>query len=188
MWTEVKIFFNFKPLVFQQLFKFSAYQQVTAFAQFYLSREGGSQMSKFEEKKNPIPQGKYLPASRFGKLIYTAGMTPRNNGVLIHSGKVRAEEPIENYKGAVIQAVANALTAARNTLSEQEQLHQILSLTVYINADAEFKEHSSIADIASEYLYDALGDAGIGSRAAIGVSSLPGGAPVEIQLIAAVSE
>ncbi|RST76276.1 RidA family protein [Siminovitchia acidinfaciens] len=140
-----------------------------------------------EEKKNPIPQGKYVPASRFGNIIYTAGMTPRNNGVLIHSGKVSAEEPIDSYKEAVIQAVSNALTAARNTLSEQEQLQQILSLTVYINAEEGFKAHSGIADMASEYLYEALGDAGIGSRAAIGVSSLPGGAPVEIQLIAAVS-
>lgn len=114
-------------------------------------------------------------------------MTPRNNGVLIQSGKVSTKEPIENYKEAVRQAVANALAAAQNTLSEQEQLKQILSLTVYIQAEEGFQAHSSIADFASEYLFETLGDAGIGSRAAIGVSSLPGGAPVEIQLIAAVS-
>lgn len=29
---------------------------------------------------NPIPQGKYVPATRFGNMIFTAGMTPRNNG------------------------------------------------------------------------------------------------------------
>ena len=144
-------------------------------------------MSMSEKKKNPIPQGKYVPASRFGNLIYTAGMTPRNNGVLIKTGKVTTKEPIESYKEAAIQAVVNALTAAKNTLSEQEQLDQILSLTVYINAEEGFEAHSSIADIASEYLFETLGDAGIGSRAAIGVSSLPGGAPIEIQLIAAVS-
>ena len=27
---------------------------------------------------NPIPQGKYVPANRFGDLIFTAGMTPRS--------------------------------------------------------------------------------------------------------------
>lgn len=32
---------------------------------------------------NPIPQGKYLPASRSGNLVFSAGMTPRNKGVLI---------------------------------------------------------------------------------------------------------
>ena len=36
-----------------------------------------------EKKANPIPQGKYVPATRFGDLIVTAGMTPRKNGQLI---------------------------------------------------------------------------------------------------------
>lgn len=144
-------------------------------------------MREIEENRNPVPQGKYVPASRFGSLIFTAGMTPRNNGVLVQTGQVSGKEPIEFYKEAVRQSVANALTAAENTLSEQEQLAQILSLTVYINAETGFEAHSSIADIASEYLFERLGEAGIGSRAAVGVSSLPGGAPVEIQLIAAVS-
>jgi len=136
---------------------------------------------------NPIPQGKYVPATRFGNLIYTAGMTPRNNGVLIQSGKVVTAEPIGTYKEAVRQAVANALTAARNTLTKQERLEQILSLTVYINAEESFQAHANLANFASEYLYEELGEKGIGSRAAIGVASLPGNAPVEIQLIAAVS-
>jgi len=38
--------------------------------------------------QNPIPQGKYKPAVRHGGLIFTAGMTPRKNGVLLMSGKI----------------------------------------------------------------------------------------------------
>lgn len=144
-------------------------------------------MSISKENTHPVPQGKYVPASRFKNLIYTAGMTPRNNGVLIQSGKVLTTEPVLNYKLAVRQAVGNALTAAMNTLLEHERLEQILSLTVYVNAEETFEEHSSLADFASEYLFEKIGNAGIGSRAAIGVSSLPGNAPVEIQLVAAVS-
>ena len=144
-------------------------------------------MSTLDEKNNPIPQGNYVPASRFGNMIYTAGMTPRKNGVLIQIGKVSTTEPVSTYKAAVRQSVANALTAAMNTLAEQERLEQILSLTVYINAEKTFQAHSSLADFASEYLFEKMGIAGIASRAAIGVASLPGNAPVEIQLIAAVS-
>lgn len=144
-------------------------------------------MSTIREKDNPIPQGKYVPATRIGNMIYTAGMTPRQNGVLILSGKVSVEHPVSIYEAAVRQAVTNALTAASNLLSEQEKLEQIVSLTVYINAEVTFEAHSSLADFASDYLYEKLGNAGIGSRAAIGVGSLPGNAPIEIQLIAAVS-
>ena len=70
------------------------------------------------EKKNPIPQGKYVPATRFENLIFTAGMTPRKDGVLQMSCKVKAEEALETYKDAVRLAATNALTAARNKLIE----------------------------------------------------------------------
>ena len=133
--------------------------------------------------KNPISQGKYVPATRGGNMIFTAGMTPRNNGVLIFSGKVTAEEPLETYRDAVRQAVCNCLTAARNKLEEGESIQRVLSMTVYINAAPGFSSHAKLADFASEYLVEELGDAGIGARAAIGIASLPGDAPVEIQLV-----
>jgi enamine deaminase RidA (YjgF/YER057c/UK114 family) len=145
-------------------------------------------MSRYEEKRNPIPQGNYVPASRFGNMIYTAGMTPRRNGVLIQTGKIHAELPVETYKEVVRQAVENALTAATNMLTKGERLEKILGLTVYIHAEETFQAHSSLADFASEYLYEKLGEAGIGSRAAIGVASLPGNAPIEIQIVAGVSD
>ncbi|MBB5179368.1 enamine deaminase RidA (YjgF/YER057c/UK114 family) [Planomicrobium koreense] len=144
-------------------------------------------MNKPEEKNNPIPQGKYVPATRFENLIYTAGMTPRKNGVLIQKGKVSSDLPVAAYKEAVRQSAANALTAARGLLADQEDFEQIVSLTVYLNAEDGFEAHSTLADFASEYLYEQLGAKGVGSRAAVGVASLPGNAPVEIQLIAAVA-
>lgn len=139
------------------------------------------------KKENPVPQGKYAPATRGGNFIYTAGMTPRRNGELILTGKVKGSESAETYKEAVRQAAANALTAAVNMLKEKECIGQILSLTVYVNAEEGYTAHARLADLASEYLYEELGEAGIGSRAAIGVHSLPGDAPVEIQLMALVS-
>lgn len=136
---------------------------------------------------NPIPQGKYLPASRYGDLVYTAGMTPRRQGILIKSGKVSKDQSVNTYKEAVEQAAANALAAAANTLSTNERIGQILTLNVYINADDTFEAHSRLADFASEFLTKKLGEASIGSRTAIGVASLPGNAPIEIQLVAVVS-
>lgn len=136
---------------------------------------------------NPIPQGKYVPATRFGNIIYTAGMTPRKNGVLLQSGKIKISDALSDYKAAVIQAVDNALSAAKHTLKEQEQLEKILLLNVYVNAEEGFQAHTSLADFASAYLFEVLGDKGIGSRAALGVASLPSNAPVEVQLVAAVS-
>ncbi len=136
------------------------------------------------KEANPIPQGKYVPATRFFDVIFTAGMTPRNNGVLIKTGKIGLHEVIEDYYDAVQQAAKNALIAAKNKLEEDEKIAQIMSITVYVNAQEGFMKQSKIADIASEYFYEKLGEAGVGSRTAVGVSSLPGDAPVEISIVA----
>ena len=135
--------------------------------------------------QNPIPQGKYKPAVRYGNLIYTAGMTPRKDGVLLMSGKISPDRPLDDYREAVIQATSNALTAARNTLTEGEKVGQILSLTVYLNAAPDYTTHAKVADFASQWHYEQLGDAGIRARAAVGLATLPGDAPVEVQLVAA---
>ena len=113
-------------------------------------------------------------------------MTPRKDGVLLLSGKIRADEPLETYAPAIVQAADNALTAARNCLREGEKIAQILSLTVYVNAESDYTTHARVGDVVSGYLFEQLGDAGIGPRAAIGVATLPGNAPVEVQIVAAV--
>lgn len=140
------------------------------------------------KEANPIPQGKYVPATRFGDIIFTAGMTSRNNGVLIKTGKLTPETDLEEYREAAVQAAKNALTAAKNKLAENEHIAQIMQITVYVNAEADFTKQSKIADFASEYFCEILGDAGVGSRAAVGVASLPGNAPVEISIIAGAAK
>ncbi len=134
----------------------------------------------------PPPQGLYRPASRFGDLIFTAGMTPRRDGVLQFTGPVRAEEPVERWREAVLLAAGNALAAARDRLAPGERIALVPSVTVYVAAEEGFTLHSRLADFASAYLHAELGEIGVGARAAVGVATLPGGAPVEIQMIVAV--
>lgn len=136
--------------------------------------------------QGPKPQGDYIPAIRNGNLIFTSGMTPRKDGVLTLTGPIKVGEPLETYRDAVVLACGNALAAARSLLGVDERIKAILSLTVYAVAEPGFTQHSKLADFASSFLRSELGANGIGSRAAVGVSTLPGNAPVEIQLVAAV--
>jgi len=144
-------------------------------------------MTTREPNGGPVPQGRYLPACRHGGLIFTAGMTPRRDGVLTLTGPVRTALPIETYREAVVLACSNALSAASGVLVAGEGIAAILSLTVYVAAESDFTAHSRLADFASQHLQEALGERGIGARAAVGVATLPGNAPVEVQIIAAIS-
>ena len=136
-----------------------------------------------EKTKDPVPQGKYVPATRGGSLIFTAGMTPRKDGVLQFSGKVKAGEPLEKYREPARLAAAKALTAARNRLEPGEKIARVLSMTVYVNAGEGFNAHSKIADFASEYLCEELGEPGVAARARIGVARLPADAPVQVHIV-----
>lgn len=137
--------------------------------------------------RGPVPQGRYIAARRHGDLVFTAGMTPRRDGVLIATGPVTVSAPLETHREAVALACANALAAARGALSAGEEISAILSLTVYVAAESGFTAHSAVADFASHHLYEQMGESGIGARAAVGVATLPGNAPVEVQIIAAVA-
>ncbi len=141
-------------------------------------------MSKVTDQ--PIPQGKYMPAVRHADLIYTSGMTPRKAGRLIYSGKIKVADSIESHREAVRLATLNALGAAQNLLNEGEKISLILQLNVFLNAEEEFTAHAKIADFASNVLIENLGANCIGSRAAIGVKSLPSNAPVEITIVGKV--
>jgi enamine deaminase RidA (YjgF/YER057c/UK114 family) len=135
----------------------------------------------------PIPQGRYLSAARHADLIYTSGMTPRVNGELQYTGPVSADDSLEDHRAAVELAASNAITAAEGLLKDGESIARILQLQVFINAQQGFTDHAALADFASHKIADQLGSGCIGSRAAIGVATLPGDAPVEITIVAVAS-
>ena len=135
---------------------------------------------------NPIPQGKYVPANRVNNLIFTSGMTPRDNGILLREGPIMISDDISVIKPSVELATKNALTAAKNVLNEDEKIEKIVNLIVYLNCEDGFIKHASIGDIASNFLYEELGEKGSCVRTTVGVHTLPINASVEIQLIVSV--
>jgi len=135
----------------------------------------------------PIPQGLYVPAVVFGGLAVSAGMTPRVDGRLMVVGTVGIDVSVQEAFAAAGLAAANALSAIVHAAGGLRNVMQCLRMTVYIACAANFVEHSAVADGASAKLREGLGDRGAVARSAIGVASLPSGAPVEVELTAAVA-
>lgn len=135
----------------------------------------------------PRPQGSYLPAVVHGGLVFTAGMTPRVDGKLTVHGIVGADLTVGQAREASALAAANALAAAASAAGGLNHLNRCVRLTVYIACTAAFTGHSTVADGASEALGRLL-DGPPPARTAIGVASLPSGAPVEVELLAALAE
>ncbi|WP_232375305.1 RidA family protein [Mycolicibacterium baixiangningiae] len=135
----------------------------------------------------PAPQGDYVPAVLHAGVVYTAGMTPRRDGRLVLTGAVGGQLSLEQGRSAAALAAANAIAAAWSVVPSGAGL-RCLQMTVYIVAATGFTDLSAVADGASAAIARTLAPSALPARAAIGVATLPSGAPVEVALIAAVTD
>lgn len=133
----------------------------------------------------PVAQGHYQPVSVHEGIAYTAGMTPRRDGKLVVTGRVGADLDPERAREAAALATANALAALAAAAGGLDRVERVLAMTVWIAATADFTGHTAVADGGSQLLADMLGGPPA-ARAAVGVASLPGGAPVEVALVASL--
>ncbi|PNG94160.1 RidA family protein [Streptomyces malaysiensis] len=135
----------------------------------------------------PRPQGDYRAAVVDGGLAMSAGMTPRVDGRLTVTGVVGLDVALSAAQEAAGLAARNAITAIAVELGGAPgRIRRLLRMTVYVACADGFHELSKVADGASAGLRAVLPDTALPVRSAIGVRSLPGGAPVEVELTAAV--
>ena len=131
--------------------------------------------------ETPRPLGDYVPAVEAGNLLFLSGMLPIKNGAASFVGRVGQELTIESGRKAAQLAVVNALAVARDAVG-LNRLAGVARLGVHVACAPDFQQHAAIADAASELLNEIF-EGRRHSRLAFGNSSLPGGMPVELELI-----
>lgn len=133
----------------------------------------------------PQPVASYVPVTRAGSLLFVAGQVAMVDGRLLHPGKLGQQVSVEMGQEAAARAGLQALSAIRDHLGGSlDDLVRLLQVTVYVAADPEFVEHPTVANGASDLLVAVLGPDGRHARAAVGVTSLPLGASVEVAVTA----
>jgi enamine deaminase RidA (YjgF/YER057c/UK114 family) len=128
----------------------------------------------------PRPVAAYVPVIVSGGLAFVAGQVPMSDGQVLHPGHLGDDVSIDDGYDGARRAALQALSALREAFGSFERLRRIVQVTVYVAATAEFADHPKVANGASDLLVAALGDDGKHARAAVGMSSLPLGACVEV--------
>lgn len=136
-----------------------------------------------------VPAGSYVPAveAGSGKSVFVSGQLPVRDGELVCRGKVGAELTVEQGREAAELAALNGLSAISHALGGLDRLKRILRVTGYVASAPGFCEQHKVVDGASEFFSRVLHEDGAHSRVAVGVSELPLGSPVEIEIVAEVS-
>ena len=134
------------------------------------------------------PAANYLPWTRCGNMLYTSGQLPLYDGKLISTGLVGRDLDVEEAKTAAHTCALNILAQAKAALGDLEKIKRVVKISVFVASAPEFTEQHLVANGASDFLAEVLGERGRHARSAIGMASLPLDAPVEIEAIIEVDD
>ena len=132
------------------------------------------------------PAAAYTPCVRANGFLFTAGQTPKINGVLQYQGKAD-ELPLEEAQKAARMCAVNCLSIIDRN-GGLDNVERIVKVTGFVNCGLDFAKQSQVVDGASKFLVDVFGDKGVHARSAVGVASLPGNAACEVEMIVQMKE
>ncbi len=135
-----------------------------------------------ELPKIPTPVGNYVPFKIDGRTIYLSGQGPRRpDGTLITGRVGETISVVEAYECA--RRVGLGLLAAAKLAAGDLGKVEALKLLGMVNAVAGFGEHPKVINGCSDLFVEVLGERGRHARSAVGMGSLPGNMPVEVEAI-----
>ena len=133
------------------------------------------------------PLGNYVHAKRVGNLLYLSGKGPESAGAAMPRGKIGAGMSIEEGYRHARQVGLVLIAAIKDALGgDLDRVEGIVKVLGMVNAAPDFEDHPKVVNGCSDLFVEVFGDAGRHARSAVGMSSLPAGIPVEMEVIVAI--
>ncbi len=127
--------------------------------------------------------GIYRPVVIVDNMAWVSGHIPRSVDGEILRGKVGDDVTLEQAREAARRSGLALLASLDNSVG-LNRVRRLVKTTGMVNCTPDFTDHPKVINGCSELFRDLFGeDIGIGARAAVGMSSLPAGAIVEIEAV-----
>ena len=131
----------------------------------------------------PAGPGINVPVKQVGNLLFVSGHTPKVNGEPVLLGKVGSDRTVEEGQEAARIIVLNVLAQLHRFLGDLNKIKSVVKTLGFVQSAEGFSQQPQVINAASGMLKDIWGDAGVGTRSAIGVNQLPRNFPVEIEFM-----
>lgn len=141
---------------------------------------------KLELPEVKKPTGATLvPAVRVGETLYISGNGPGNKDGKPITGKVgKGGMTVADAQEAARRVGLIILSIVRQELGSLDKVVRLVKTLGMVNCTPEFTQQPAVINGFSDLMVQVFGDkAGKGARSAVGMVSLPGGIPVEIECI-----
>ena len=132
----------------------------------------------------PKPMGVYKPALVDGRYLWLSGHGPlQADGTLI-VGRVGVDLDLDAGKAAARQVGLAMLATIRATVGSLDRVRRVVKVLGMVSSAPDFEKHPYVVNGCSELFAQVWGDdRGIGVRSAVGMGSLPGNIPVEVEAL-----
>ena len=134
------------------------------------------------EAKAPV--GNYVATKISGKMLFISGQISIDEKGKLIQGKVGRDLDVESGYNAAkrcgLSIISQVVKACDNDLSK---IKSCIKLTGFVNSIDDFKDQPKIINGASDLIASVFGEAGMHTRAAVSVNSLPLGVAVEVDAI-----
>jgi enamine deaminase RidA (YjgF/YER057c/UK114 family) len=129
----------------------------------------------------PAPAANYVPYVQAGDIVYVSGQVSSGPDGFI-TGKLGADMSVEEGAAAARNCAICLLAQVKAACDgDIERLVRVVKLTGFVNSTVDFTDQPKVINGASDFLVEALGDAGRHARSAVSAASLPLGVAVEIE-------
>lgn len=130
----------------------------------------------------------FAPAIKTGNLVFVSGNACRVAGELKYTGIVGDSISLDKAQDAAIICFVNCLKAVRDTIGSLDAITKIVNIKGYVASTPTFTGQPQVMNPVSDLAIQIFGENGKHSRVALGMASLPGGTPVEVEIVVEVQE
>ena len=132
----------------------------------------------------PTPMGVYKPFLIDGNHLYVSGHGPLKNDGTMMTGRVGDTIDIEEGKNAAQQVGLTILSTIVSNLGSLDKVKRVIKVLGMVSCTPDFEKHPYVINGCSELFKKIWGEEnGVGVRSAVGMGSLPGNIPVEIEAL-----
>lgn len=136
---------------------------------------------KINLPKPPVPIASYIPFRIAHGLVHISGQLPLDADSHLLKGKFGFDLTADEGQKAAALCAINILSHLKVAVQGSWELVECaVQLVGFVNATPNFQDHPKVLNGASNLLFEVMGEPGRHARTAIGVSSLPMGACIEI--------
>ena len=134
--------------------------------------------------KAASPVGSYVATKIVNKLLYISGQISIDESGELIKGKLGKDLNTEEGYKAAIRCALNITSQAKNACNNDlSKIKSCIKLTGFVNSTDDFTEQPKVINGASDTIVKIFGEAGMHTRAAVSVNSLPLGVAVEVDAI-----